>query len=122
MVRLPWETAQLAMRMRDGGDDGAGAFVDDDARGNVGVHLDRFKLRNKIHGRAFQFFRHAHAHGGGIKRLGAVGKFLVDGGGHARRGSEIRLAQQQFKMVVADDFGGDFPFHQGAVAIWPTVG
>ena len=69
IVRLPWETAHCEMRMVDGGDDGAGALVDNERAGVSGVTSIGLEPRNEVHRPLLGPGRDADPDGGGIERL-----------------------------------------------------
>ena len=91
------------------GDDGAGAFVDDDARRRVGRDFEALQPRDEIHRDGLARFGDADADGGGIHGVGAelVKHWLMAA---AMRAAEVKLgfAQQQFDRVVPDDGGREF--------------
>ncbi len=115
IVKLPWDTAQLAMRMRESGHNRSGAFVDHHARRHVRSDFDRFHERDKIHRRGLKFIRHPHPHGGGIQRERAVRPLAVQCFRQPRRRSKIRFPQNQFHIMIVDNRRRNFAFHHRAV-------
>src|SRR5581483_3579723 len=83
-----------------GGNDGAGALIDDDASGNVRLDFDRFNLRDELDRRTDETGGQLDADGGGVERGGGLRESGIDGRGHARGGGEIRFTEQQVDVVV----------------------
>src|SRR5262249_51179491 len=89
------------------GDDGAGALVDDDARGGVGRGVDALERGDEVDGAAAPAPPDGDGDGG---RVAEAGGRVADGGVHrggdARRGGEVGLAEEEHDLVARRDAGG----------------